>query len=167
MSHEFSGMAIDQPAKVREDAVTKFIEAYGDFFSYDITANDFKTRSTADWRNEWQIIGEAALDLDAFTRDGIDAKLAEFATPSIELNQIGESATIIIRPKGWAGFCWGLIARDKYDNVTYERCANPRGCTREIPTQPPFGKSGRKQKFCSNRCKMAARSERQWSSKDD
>lgn len=161
MSHEFSGMAIDQPANVREDVVKNFIEAYGDFFSYDITRDDFKTRSTANWRNEWQIIGEAALDLDTFTPEGINDKLAEFATPAIELNQIGESASIIIRPKGWAGFCWGLIARDKYDGITYERCANPKGCTREIPSLPPFGKSGRKQKFCSNRCKMADRSERQ------
>ncbi|MFL2636271.1 MAG: hypothetical protein ACJ0J7_05120 [Tepidiformaceae bacterium] len=84
MSHEFSGMAIDQPANVREDVVKNFIEAYGDFFSYDITRDDFKTRSTANWRNEWQIIGEAALDLDAFTPEGINDKLAEFATPAIE-----------------------------------------------------------------------------------
>ena len=167
MNHEFSGMVIDAPQNIRGEVVKQFVEQYGDLFTYEVASNDFKLRTTADWRNEWQLIGKAALELDTFTPEGINEKLAEFADPAIELDEEVKGASLVVRPKGWAGFCWGLIARDKYDGITYERCGNLRGCIRELPSIRPFGSRGRKQKFCSNRCKMAERAERQKGTKED
>ncbi len=157
-NHEYGQIVVGGPGLA--GVVKLFVEQYGDFFTFDVR-KQYREKTTEDWRTEWREIGQASLNPSLFSDEYINDKLAVFTNPALERNQAGSSASLVLRPLSWAGWCWGLIARDKYDRITYKRCENPRSCIREIPSLPPFGKSGRKQRFCSNRCKMAERAHRQ------
>ena len=143
-----------------EPIVFNFIENYGDFFTFDIQ-NTNEERTIKDWFMEWETIATAS-QISHPSDDDINKRLVQHTMPIISSNKMGSknkrgnpSGSVALFPSGWVGWCWALIARDKYDNIAYKPCANQHGCERDIPNIAPFGTGGRKQKFCSNRCKLA------------
>ena len=148
-----------------EPIVLNFIENYGDFFTFDIQ-NTNQEQTIKDWFMEWEAIATAS-QISHPSDDDINKRLVQHTMPIISPNKSSSknkaahpSGSLALFPSGWIGWCWALIARDKYDNITYKPCANQHGCDKDIPSIPPFGTVGRKQKFCSNRCKLANRRKR-------
>ena len=150
--HEFNEMVLGWPGNVA--AIERFVNSFGDFFSYDvINKRPHPWQSnTENWRIEWRKIADAAIQ--GATDDTIYLNLNKYTSTVVKpLSKNPKKSSLALQSDGWAGLCWALIARDKFDGVTYTRCPNPNGCDREIPSTSPFG--GNKQKTCSGRCRQA------------
>ena len=145
-----------------EPILLDFVNNYGDFFTFDVQSTD-QERKIKDWFMEWEAIATASQITHPSDND-INKYLIQYTMPIVYPHKLSfrdkrrsRGGSLALFPSGWIGWCWALIARDKYDNITYKPCANRHGCNRDIPNISPFGKGGRKQKFCSNRCKLADR----------
>jgi hypothetical protein len=154
-----------------KEILRSFAEQWGDFFTNDVTAN-ITEQSIADWMREWIQIGSWGSARDAANKlpfnennphpatwrttaeKNITGKLNRYTSAEVVTRSSASSnQDIAIRPTSWAGWCWTLIARDFYDDITYKPCINFENCGREVPSLTLKGNPTNR---CSEKCRKAA-----------
>jgi len=123
-------------------------------------------RTLREWRTAMNDIAEAAMQADQFL-EGLTSKdetLQLFTTLTTRFGYgtsfVGPDG-IILRPPNLESWCWTLIARDAWQDITYSVCEGCRVSNlsprvwREIPSSgvPTLNfRGGRKNRFCGRRC---------------
>ena len=153
-----------------QEIIRSFAGELGDFFVNDVTANTTE-QFISDWMREWIQIGSWDSARDAANKlpfnennphpatwrtaaeKTITAKLNHYCGSEVIARKSGQgNYDVAIRPNSWAGFCWALIARDFYDDITYKPCSNFENCGHDVAR---LSLQGNKQKHCSNKCAKA------------
>lgn len=139
--------------------IQDFANKNGDFFTNDVTA-DTTEQTIRDWFREWEFIGswEFFREDESFKQSDLERviqrKLNDYTGSEIVARRKGSNNyDVAIRPKSWTGWCWALIARDFYDEITYKLCINFENCGHEVPSLTLKGNSTNK---CSEKCRKAA-----------
>ena len=144
---------------VVQPLIRGFAEKYGDFFTNDVTA-DLTELNIKDWVREWEFINDWKLYLEdeEFKRADLEQvirrKLNRYTGAEVVERKSGKgNHDIALRPQSWAGWCWALIARDFYDDISYKPCINYDNCGREVPSHTLTGNPTNR---CSEKCRKAA-----------
>ncbi len=157
--------------------VAEFGTKYTDFFWGDFDQFGSPIYSLSDWRNEWLNIGTWASRVQDHKQQEI--LIRAFAEPTgwnLLIEKFRQHTDGFMVPQGgisgnkdpnessirvtsWAGWCWALIVRDLFQEVTYTPCknqtsdSNPNGCNNEVPDVLPSG--NRSTPYCSTNCRSA------------
>lgn len=180
--HRRVGEVAEQHAYLKDPSdfmqvITEFGTKYTDFFFGDFDQFGSPTYSLSDWRNEWLNIGTWAkrvqdqkqqeILMRAFAEPtGWNLLIEKFRqhTDGFMVPQGGPSGNkdpneSAIRVTSWVGWCWALIVRDLFQEVTYRQCdnqssdSNPNGCNHEVPDLLPSG--NKSTNYCSTSCRSA------------
>jgi hypothetical protein len=141
-----------------QEAVLEFAENYGDWFTNNVISDGYKLRTLNEWRSEWNEVDEVLPKINVYSEQvasAIDDKLNENTKMTIQRQEWRRKMKFntAIRPINMSGWVWALIAKDYYEDTTYEPCGNKK-CERELPSVSPIG--GRhKLEYCSKRCRNA------------